>query len=144
MTDALVQFLGARLDEDERRAQQGYYSDTHWERFTTEAHLHAWQAWREHFPRGEWDVKANDVISEAARDGIRARITAHEADRADRTLREVHTKRELLVIHRPYVDEPGQACLGCAGGIEFERCPVVRLLALPYADHEAYRDEWRP
>ncbi|WP_330328215.1 DUF6221 family protein [Streptomyces pseudovenezuelae] len=98
--DELVQFLNARLDEAEKRARRGYYSDTHWELFTTEAHLGTWQAWRQHFPREQWDVKANDAISEAARDAIRARITAHEADRTAQALRDIDSKRKLLEIHQ--------------------------------------------
>lgn len=61
-----------------------------------------------------------------------------------RVLREVEAKRRMLGIHRPYVPEPDQACLGCAGGIMFSACPVIRLLALPYADRPGYREEWRP
>ena len=61
-----------------------------------------------------------------------------------RVLAEVDAKRRMLAIHHPYVPEPDQACLGCAGGIVWTDCPVLRLLALPYASHPDYRAEWRP
>ncbi|MEU0991991.1 DUF6221 family protein [Streptomyces sp. NPDC005953] len=70
-----------------------------------------------------------------------AHIARHDPTRV---LREAEAKRRLITIHRRYTDEPGQACLGCAGGIEWESCPVLPLLALPYADHPDYRPEWRP
>ncbi|WP_405699103.1 DUF6221 family protein [Streptomyces sp. NBC_01383] len=165
MTATLVTFLHARLNEDELRARSGYYSNTHWERFTTEAHLHAWQAWREHLPREQWDVRLNDLISEAARDAIRNRITAHEADRAARVLREVEAKRRLLDLHATVSrdigwlesDGEGTAELPVCGhcvprNSHYPRrkdvpecpCPTLRLLALPYTDHPDYRPGWRP
>lgn len=144
MSAELIVFLRARYDEDDDRARSGYYSETHWERFTTSASLKAWQAWRIYYPRERWDVAANDAITNAAKDAIRERITAHEANRTARALREVEAKRRILAVHHPYVDEPDQACLGCAGGIEWERCPVLRALAAVYADHPHYRQEWRP
>lgn len=156
----LAQFLRDRLDDDERVARRGYYSETHWELFTTEAHLRAWHAWREIFPREQWDVKANDTISEAARDGIRDRITAHEDDRAARALLEVDAKRKLLVLHRPVTRTdltsstgepagPMVVCHECDANTTDDDWPdrpcwTLRYLALPYANHPGYRQEWRP
>ncbi|MFD9564369.1 DUF6221 family protein [Streptomyces sp. NPDC059994] len=73
-------------------------------------------------------------------------FTAEHIVRHDpaRVLREVEAKRRLLAVHRPYVDEPDQACLGCAGGIMWRSCPVWRALAAVYADRPGYRQEWRP
>lgn len=143
MNYGIVQFLCDRLDDDEQRARRGYYSDTHWERFTTEAHLHAWRAWREHFPREQWGVKANDAISEAARDGIRQRITAHEADRTEHTLREIDAKRRIVALH---CDERGgdPSCSSIDYPEKAGDCETLRALALPYANHPDYRAEWRP
>lgn len=31
-----------------------------------------------------------------------------------------------------------------AGGGEYESAKLLRLLALPYASHPGYREEWRP
>ncbi|MFJ4887766.1 DUF6221 family protein [Streptomyces sp. NPDC088731] len=137
----LAAFLSARLNEDEDRARRGYYSDTNWERFTTEAHLGAWQAWRQHFPREQWDVKANDTISEAARDAIRERITAHEADRAARDLAEVAVKRRVIEQYESIGNPPPGEFGPDLSRAELGR--VLRLLALPYADHPDYKASWR-
>jgi hypothetical protein len=158
--DDLVQFVNARLDEAEERARRGYYNETLWERFTTEAHLHAWKAWREYFPRERWDVDANDAVSEAARDGIRARITAHEADRTAQALREIDAKRKILTLHRTITRHdfvtadgqpagPMQVCHECdANSTDADwpdsPCWTLRYLAAPYADHEDYQEDWQP
>lgn len=145
--DDLWAFCHARLDDDERRAEHGYYSDTHWERFTTEAHLHAWKAWREHFPREQWDVKESDVISEAARDGIRERIAEHEKDRSSRLRADVAFKRELLAEHEPVLqaavkDDEVTPMLVCrVDGLD---CPFTQGLAALYDDHPDYKEAWRP
>ncbi|GAQ52087.1 DUF6221 family protein [Streptomyces acidiscabies] len=129
----LAEFVRARLDEDERVAK-ALFDDPRPGRIA----------------RWEWcdDSSIRDrgtphVILRVKFTWLReaAHITRHDPARV---LREVDAKRQMLAIHRPYVAEPGQACLGCAGGIEWETCPVVRLLALPYADHPDYREEWRP
>ncbi|MEU7331399.1 DUF6221 family protein [Streptomyces parvus] len=87
----------------------------------------------------------HDMVATGSQDFLEPSAGAHIA-RHDpaRVLREVEAKRRILAVHRPYVPEPDQACLGCAGGIQFQFCPVVRLLGLPYADHPEYRDAWRP
>ncbi|MDX2658341.1 DUF6221 family protein [Streptomyces scabiei] len=145
--DELWSFCRARLDDDERRAKHGYYSDTHWERFTTEAHLYAWHAWRDIFPREQWNVKANDAISEAARDGIRNRITAHEKDRSSRTLADIAFKRELLAEHEPVLqaavkDDEVTPMLVCrVDGLD---CAFTQGLAALHDDHEDYKEAWRP
>ena len=136
MTPDLVEWLRAQLDEDERIARAASGEE--------------WGAISPTQPYAVFDVaayKANTTLRtvgaiagvEHAED--RAHIAEHDPARV---LREIDAKRRLLAVHRPYVAEPDQACLGCAGGIEFERCPVVRLLALPYADRPGYREDWRP
>ncbi|MFE6474584.1 DUF6221 family protein [Streptomyces rochei] len=144
--DELWAFCNARLDDEKCRAQGGYYSDTHWERFTTEAHLHAWKAWREHFPREQWDVKANDAISEAATSGIRERITAHEKDRSARALADIAFKREVLAEHEPSLaaamrEEEVTPMVVC--GIDGDDCPFARGLAGLYDDHPDFNEDWR-
>lgn len=129
-------FWKARLDEAEKRAGVGYYSDTHWERFTTEAHLGAWQAWRQYFPREQWDVKANDVISEAARDSIRARITAHEADRTRDAHAAIAAARQRFTALEEAIGAGHDSYdLGAA---------LLPLELLPYANHPDYKEAWRP
>ncbi|MFI7643722.1 DUF6221 family protein, partial [Nonomuraea sp. NPDC049400] len=64
-------------------------------------------------------------------------------------LREVEAKRRLLDLHKlgrygecVTCDVGAQSC-GCCGWGDFP-CATVRVLALPYADHEDYREEWKP
>ncbi len=91
-------------------------------------------------------MKANDAISEAARDAIRRRITAHEADRTARTLSELEAKRQIMKAHERLPD--GEFCVTCdaPSGIPGEPygCATLRLLALPYSDHPDYSEEWKP
>lgn len=139
MSVDLVAFLRARLDDDERRARRGYYSDAHWDLFTPSAHLWAWQAWRERFPRKQWDAKANDVIADASRDAIRERITAHEEERSTRMLAEVDAKRQLIERLAPIADGDF-----IDAGEQVVAQDALRFLALPYADHPDYHGDWRP
>lgn len=142
MSDPLIQFLRARLDEDEQRAQDGYYSDTYWEMWTAGAHLAAWYVWRQRFPREQWDAATNDAVADATRDALRERVTAHEADRSARMLAEVEAKRKILTEYEEadarakYPDFDG----GVFSGLEL----VVQHLAVPYSDHPDYREEWKP
>jgi hypothetical protein len=57
-----------------------------------------------------------------------------------RVLREIEAKRGLLKRHRFYVPEPDQACLGCAAGVMWRSCPVVRLLIAPYSHRPGYAE----
>ncbi|MEW2250410.1 DUF6221 family protein [Streptomyces sp. NPDC006975] len=116
----LILFLRARLDEDERYAH------------SAKGLIGVENPW------WTWDALKNRFPSLSRGDA--QHIERHGPMRV---LREIDAKRRLLAIHRPYVPEPDMACLGCAGGIMFTSCPVVRLLALPYADHPNYREEWR-
>lgn len=104
MTDDLVAFLRARLDED------------------------------------EWAARvAKDAA--AKRTHYRASLT----DRADRELREVAAARQLVDAYAEVADmdtedpEP-EFAYGRAVGLGI----AVRLLAVSYADHPDYREEWRP
>lgn len=114
--DDLVQFLRDRLDEDVTEAGKLDDGDD-WE-------MESWQVRRDE--TGTYDSYAYLRIAKT------------------RVLTEVDAKRRILAIHRRFVEEAGQACLGCAGGIEWEACPIVRLLAMPYADHPDYQPEWAP
>ena len=124
--DDLVRWLGKQLDIDAAQARE-----------TADEYGAVWTA-NDAMGSVSSDIGA-DVVDDP--NTPRAFIAAHDPARV---LREIDAKRRLLAIHRPYVPEPDQACLGCAGGIMFTSCPVVRLLALPYADRPGYREEWRP
>jgi hypothetical protein len=114
----LVEWLGKQLDEDERIAREASERSAEWRLVSPLDDAELGDAWWLNPPE------------------------KYHAERHDpaRVLREVDAKRRLLAIHRPYVPEPDQACLGCAGGIMFTACPVIPLLALPYADQPGYAE----
>lgn len=92
------------------------------------------------------------------------------AARQSRVLAECEAKRAIVALHTPVWES--QACdicdgaeseaLGCApadaghwvcpsacglsetGRVDEHGCDTLRALALPYVDHEDFRDEWRP
>ncbi|MER7131232.1 DUF6221 family protein [Streptosporangium saharense] len=130
MTNDLTAFLKARFDEDERvaRADRGYSQEWHTEVARDDQH----DGGRACVRSSQGDVITGDVDVE------RARHIAHY-DPA-RMLREVAAKRQILDAH---ADIPGD-------GINFTRAEqdraeeTLRLLALPYADHDDYQEEWAP
>ncbi len=69
----------------------------------------------------------------------------------ERVLAECEAKRRIVERHRR-ITRPGwglilpDQCGECGGnsGIVGWPCPTLRVLALPYADHKDYREEWRP
>ncbi|HEY8985725.1 MAG TPA: DUF6221 family protein [Streptomyces sp.] len=136
--DDLVVWLRAQLDEDERIARAACWDEQS-------------DVWTARPPQASYerytvvDYCDDGVVAvtpeNADAEGVGPHIAEHDPARV---LREVDAKRELLKIHRPYVPEADQACLGCAGGIMFSSCPVICLLALPYADRPGFREEWRP
>lgn len=118
----LVEFLKARLDEDERMATAA---------------------------RGVVPLPGRPADGKA-----RARVFAtHMRDMylnaftPSRALVEIEAKRRIIGEHR---DDGYGNCYGCGmnayedmcSGID--DCPTLCALALPYADHRDYRDEWRP
>lgn len=127
MTD-LVEFLRARLDDDERRAPNVHALDC--------------------------ELTMTAGFSGPCTCGVPDRIAA-----------EVDAKRRILDLHKPYqqgymytaagVRVPNIRCSVCHDvpedvdydnppyAVEFP-CPTLRLLALPFAAHPDYRQEWRP
>lgn len=65
------------------------------------------------------------------------------SDLVKRAWAEVEAKRRILKAHAEHPD-PYIAgfCRTC--GRTDGPCDTLRLLALPYADHPDYREEWRP
>lgn len=55
-----------------------------------------------------------------------------------RVLAECEAKRRIVALH----PEMLEACQGCDA--ESYPCRTLLALALPYADHPDYREEWRP
>lgn len=141
--DDLVTFLRARLDEDDaaaRAASWDEWDSTHW-------HTHH----RAQYD-GRWaviDAADDGVITsvdpQASDDpGVAAHIARHDPARV---LREVEAKRQIMRVHNAR-DNWG-TCIGCprdAGGsmhVGIDECPILRALALSYADHPDYREDWR-
>lgn len=60
-----------------------------------------------------------------------------------RVLADCEAKRRIIEEHSPVDELPDAWCERC---IDRDRwpCPTMSALALPYADHTDYRDEWRP
>ncbi|MFI7890901.1 DUF6221 family protein [Streptomyces sp. CACIS-1.16CA] len=152
MTDALVAFLKARLDDDAAAIPQG---------------LPDW-----HFPGSRVVVAEGfdkyDVIDESLKDMLErdeslmpfgcVAVTDYDADakyiaRHDpaRTLREVEAKRLIIECHEPWTAGNGDIICGRCGREHIDGrpgghfpCQTLRLLALPFADHPDYLEEWRP
>jgi hypothetical protein len=137
----LVEFLRARFNEDEQGARDAFSGQADPE--------NGWGAER---PEGYRQMAITPHV------GI-----IHEAVQADhivrwnpaRVLREVEAKRRIIAEHQIVPgppQPPGGPDYGCktchdhseygVGG--FGYCTTLRLLALPYADHPEFREEWKP
>jgi hypothetical protein len=146
--DDLVQFLRDRLGEDERAARlMAEFYPTPWETsdrgwmarvmadaptFREVVRLEQWQQ----EPGSEEESWLGDIIDHVAR---------HDPARV---LAEVDVKRRVLAEVVPAMDDMQE-------GLAFEYGSVgppknllsrdlLKLLALPYAGHPDYREEWRP
>ncbi|MEU2724099.1 DUF6221 family protein [Streptomyces smyrnaeus] len=84
-------------------------------------------------PVQSWN-EADFYVSTDLIPGVRAHIARHDPARV---LDEVDAKRRILRWH---LDE--ECCSVCLDDVE--GCPLFRALALPYASHPDYREEWRP
>ncbi|MFB4280824.1 DUF6221 family protein [Nonomuraea sp. MTCD27] len=124
----LVDFIRARLDEDEQAAAHE----------PSGRRIHPADLQWEYQPDGDPDVPGGDVIARDHRivmdlpQVVAAHIARHDPARV---LREVEAKRRLLQAHLGYYG-PGED--------EGWPVPTPTLLALPYADHKDYREDWRP
>jgi hypothetical protein len=138
MTNDLAQFLRDRLDEDEQTARA-----TEWCAGTKT--FNGWDAHR--VDDDEWEVRSRgaqivrDVGPEFA-----AHIARHDPARV---LAEVEAKRRIVECHESWVAGNGDTICGRCGREHIDGrpgghfpCQTLRLLALPYADHPDYRQEW--
>ncbi|WP_145503160.1 DUF6221 family protein [Streptomyces sp. CFMR 7] len=126
MTDALVAFLKARLDDDEQVARQA--------------------ASREQ-GGASWRLEGATVLA-----GDGAPVARHTwADegvhiaRQDpaRTLREAEAKRRILRAHAKWCEGRCEAKYP-EGGFDAAHYWSIKALAAVYADHPDYLEEWRP
>jgi hypothetical protein len=80
-------------------------------------------------------------LAQYADDEYDPRLLHAQRWRPDRIRIEIETRKHIVQIHSteahrcPGVDDSRPEPTGC---------PTLRLLALTYADHPQYRDEWRP
>ncbi len=127
----LVEFLNARLYEDERAAREACRYDDE--------------------DAAEWDIEyqwARHARHKTAGGG--RHWYAHGAPTPARVLREVEAKRRIIGLHSPGSHVGDIMCLTCAeddgyGGLRGDwPCDTAKLLALPHADHPDYREEWKP
>ncbi|WP_327413220.1 DUF6221 family protein [Streptomyces sp. NBC_01233] len=150
--DDLVQFLRARLDEDEQIARIGDADEPP-------------LAWRQIGGTGvivASDGKRAEECANGNWAGIAERIVRHDPARV---LAEVDAKRQIVELHGIVHREIGWLADGeekhgeipvCGLCVpkhaHYQRrddvpegaCRTLRPLALPYADHPDYREEWRP
>ncbi|MGY0067707.1 DUF6221 family protein [Streptomyces sp. QTS137] len=136
MSEGLVQFLRARLDEDVQAAKDAGGKAWKWE------HGYGDMCNDPTCPYGELATD-DTVLMQVHGYDIRSpwEGAAHiERHHPARVLAEIEAKRELLrqYEHLKYDVTPDDL----TGVWAFEA--VLRAFALPYADHPDYRDEWRP
>lgn len=129
--DDLVQFLRARLNEDEQIAQE--------------------VLWEGSGNTASWELPASATVEVGADEFYAGDSTvARHIVRHDpaRVLGEVDAKRQALDEVVPAMNAmedriDGEWGVGAGGG-EYESAKLLRLLALPYASHPDFLEEWRP
>ncbi|MEU2185214.1 DUF6221 family protein [Streptomyces thermolilacinus] len=139
----LVEFLRARLDEDGQAARAAMWDDDQSAVWTARPP----QASYEQYIVADYCDDGVVVVTpeNADADSVGEHIARHDPARV---LAEVDAKRRILdefVTSQNERDEEYDETFGLTDW-EFEptALPLLRLLALPYADHPDYRDEWRP
>jgi hypothetical protein len=143
VTLSIVDFLNARLTEDERLAREASQG----------------------IGDGQWGTGLERQVRSARLALVAETAVPHHIARHDpaRVLREVTAKRAIAREHGPSGkhttvwewSELGHWCPECAAEPcrQLNNCPIcggddgcrtVRLLAAIYGDHPDYREEWRP
>lgn len=95
-----------------------------------------------------WKVDVSGTPREEVNRLAREHDLTHATAAERRALRDVEAKRRILELHSYPHECPGHGNVvsdpefqdGTYGG----PCDTLRLLALRYADHEDYREEWAP
>jgi hypothetical protein len=137
----LTAFLAARLDEDQQAAEQA----------ATQGPA-SWYAVRD---GASWRVDDPTMPVIGWTDGGHpGHLQAEHMARHDpaRALAEVDAKRQIIEQHPDVNDGDCGTCVRGLWGyptnggstIEPWPCPTLRLLALPYADHPDYQQDWQP
>jgi hypothetical protein len=137
--DDLVEFLRARIAEDEEPARLAHavdpapwYEDVEDGSYTNQRdHLDGVGLVRAADNVGLWNREQSSTLSMAA-------VTATHVARHNpaRVLAEVEVKRAIVTRAKALWDSDAE---GYGAGLD-----ILQLLALPYADHPDYRPEWAP
>lgn len=53
-------------------------------------------------------------------------------------------RRRIVALHQSGVVGSHDGLQSCGGCGHPEPCPTLRLMALPFADHPDFREDWRP
>jgi hypothetical protein len=130
--DDLIAFLKARIDEDEAAARAA--TDGPWRADPYDAMSTQPSDWFVGAPAGTVGIFPIDYSGPSNA----AHIARHDPARV---LREVEAKRRTIevLVRRYKASKPGMA----EGAHFVMLMDTLRLLALPYADHPDYREEWR-
>ncbi|MET9705357.1 DUF6221 family protein [Streptomyces griseus] len=142
--DDLVQFLRARLDEDEQAARAATWDEwdsAHWTARPPQASYERYTV-ADHLDDGVVVVTPENADA----DGVGQHVARQDPARV---LREVEAKRRILDEVVPEMDGMtsqihGEFGVGPLDSDDYESLGLLRLLGLPYADHPDYQDTWRP
>ncbi len=161
MTTPLSDFLLARIAEDEALARDAaVYSDYQLRQFVDGTGK--WGSGRggprqTQIVAGPFYVYMSNFAKAKRLDQVASHVAQHDPARV---LAECEAKRRLVTeVHfdrlaESHADDdeydvpwiPECASCSCFSDcvVYLENCTTLQLLALPYADHDDYREEWRP
>lgn len=143
----IIEFLYARLDEDEAKAaaaarQSGYFEIEGWAWYDADfGGYHLWDVddVNSHYPTQRGAIGGLATTGEYA-ERMRTRAQASNCDLPARALREIAAKRFLIDQWADrYSTNPH-----IVGYEESDAIDVLHALATVYADHPDYRQEWTP
>lgn len=145
--ESLVEWLSARLDEDERDALCATFCDPE------DSASGDFTEWHVDAPNPKWPVAVNvangTAIVAAGYNGAYEHIARWDPARV---LAEVAAKRDILDVHHNMNDGDCAVCVRGEWGYPTNGgsipapwpCMTIKLLALPYAGRDGWREEWRP
>jgi hypothetical protein len=136
MSVELIEFLRARFDEDAQVASAATWCPG----------ASRWSAHHREEYDGRWvivdslDDRVIEVDTEASDDAcVAAHIARHDPARV---LRDLEAKRRIVAEYERYAAERRRAMGGWDP--QSEVSPILAALAAVYAEHEDYRENWRP
>ena len=124
----LAEFLLARIAEDEAAAAAAV---------SRRDGVDKWEAVGSGTVVGPGYDKVKHVMLPSSEDGAARHIARHDPARV---LAECEANRRIVALHGEV--DPCDAHDGAT--FETVDCETLQVLALPYADHPDYRQEWKP